>query len=371
MRQIYTLEIAALVRELRNLIHYRIDKFYETGRGRFRIRAHSLTSKTDILCILGQTVNATSYVESADFPTSFAQGARRRITNSVIEEVTQLNDDRIIEFVLSKDGRRFSIILEMFAKCNLVITEGDGTIDMAYFRHRFRDRIVRKGEVYKAPENSAVRMSNLDGTEGMIRAGFESAERQKSVIKVLAGITNLGSMYVEDVLNRLDINPREPISGIDEQAIKSISKGIASLGSIAERPKPRIYMSDGKTIDYSLSDIKKYSDLESIEFVSVQELLDHFYHTAQEGPQTRENPAAKELEISIEKQKEVLGSMVEGIGANKSIGEAIFKNMHMVNQLIEAAQADRHITREKVIKMFPGITIYNVDLENKTVEIEL
>lgn len=371
MRQIYTLEIAALVKELKNLVDYRIDKFYEIDRGRFRIRVSSRTGKADLLFILGQTVNATTYIEGADFPTSFSQGIRKRITNAVIQDVVQLNDDRIIEFVLSKDGKRINLILEMFAKCNLITTGDNGVIDMAYFRHRFRDRTIRSGETYKTPENSAVHLSNLSNAKDIIREGVKSMEKHGSAIKVLANMTNLGSMYIEDVLNKLDIDPKMPMSDVDKQTWDRISDGISGLGSIVDEPKPRVYTRDGKAVDYSLIDIKKYSDLETTGFDTVQEMLDHFYHSAQEVRQTKENPASKELEISIGKQKEALEMMVEGIKTNHDIGEAIFRNMYMINQIIDAARSDRHITKENLSKMFPGITIYSVDLKDKTIEIEL
>jgi predicted ribosome quality control (RQC) complex YloA/Tae2 family protein len=371
MRQICTLEAVVLARELDNLRGYRIDKFYETGKGRFRFRLSRPGSKLDIICILCEAINRSRYIEAAEMVTNFAVSVRKRIGNAVIESVRQINEDRIIAFGLSRGEERMELIFEMFGKGNLVLVGQDGVIRLAYIRHRFRDRSINTGEVYTNPKNSQASITGIAANSGVIADRLRGESGESSVIKVLTGSVNIGSIYIEDVLNGLGIQPKSAAKSLSDPQISSIIDGLNNLNRIIDSPTPIVYLDEaGKAADYALARISKYNGYKSIEFGSLQEAMEYVENNSPQ-PLPKKSPIAEELEVSMAKQREVMGSIIEGIERNKRAGEIIFNNMHIVNKIIEEASKDKHITKERLQELFPDVNIIDVDLKDKRIEIEM
>ncbi len=371
MRQIYTIEISVLVSELRDFIGYYIDKFYELDKGKFRFRISKRNSKIDLVCVLGQRFSATRYIETVYSPTNFTIAVRKRITGFKIDSINQLNGDRIISLNLSKGEETIVIIIEMFGKGNLILTDNSFKIDLTYLRHKFRDRSIIHGETYRYPRNSEITISNLQDIKSVMIPFLDESDEDNSIIKTLSRMVNVGSMYLEDILNGFDINPKIKIKDMDAQMIKNISMSIPKFSDMIAAPSFRVYVRDGKVVDYAIQDIRKYADAEHQNFDSLQEMLEYFYLNVEPTDPTKDNPKSIELEISIQKQKTILKDMLDNIGSNRKLGESIFNRMYIVNRIINTAYNDRHITKEKLEGMFPEIKIYDVNLQKKTIEIEL
>lgn len=166
MRGISTREVALLAGELGSLAGYYIDKFYDMGDGRFRMRLSRKGESMNLLCILCHTINRTSYVEKADAPSNFCMAVRKRVEGAVIRRVYQMDDDRIIVFSIERSGSPYNLIFEMFGKGNLVITDASMRISLAYMPHTFKDRAVQVNAEYTAPRRNAapVREPSVQGS---------------------------------------------------------------------------------------------------------------------------------------------------------------------------------------------------------------
>lgn len=168
MRGISTPELSLLARELDAYAGYHIDRFYELGEGRFRMKLTRSGSAVNLLCILCHTINKTSYIERVDVPSNFCMAARKRVEGALVKRVYQLNSDRILVFVIEKGGYELNMIFEMFGRGNLVITDSSMLITLAYTQHTFKDRAVQVGAEYKPPKSNAT--ANLkeaaQGTSG-------------------------------------------------------------------------------------------------------------------------------------------------------------------------------------------------------------
>lgn len=157
MRDISTPEIAVLVGELQQFAGFYIESFYELGEGRFRLKLNKKgEGQANLAVVLSHTINKTQYIEQAGEPTNFAIAVRRRIENTQIGGIEQLNNDRIVAINCHKGGSGFRIIFEMFGRGNLVITDESMNILLAYRNHEFVDRKIKPGEVYKTPKKSGV-----------------------------------------------------------------------------------------------------------------------------------------------------------------------------------------------------------------------
>ena len=154
MRTISMQELSALVAELRWMEGFFIDKFYELGKGRFRLRlSRKGEQQANVQIILSRTFNRTQYIEQRDEPTPFAMAIRKRLTGFMIEKVEQYNKDRIILLALKKGDERTNVVVEMFGTGNLIIADKDMKITLVYEPHEYKDRKIKIGETYAPPKS--------------------------------------------------------------------------------------------------------------------------------------------------------------------------------------------------------------------------
>ena len=302
MRTISTQELSALVGELQWMEGFFVDKFYEMGKGRFRLRLSKRgEQQTDLLIILSHAFNKTKYIEQADSPTSFAMATRKRITGFAIERIEQYNKDRIILLRLKKGEERANVVVEMFGTGNFIITDKEMKITLAYEPHDYKDRKIKIGETYTPP------------------------------------------------------------------------KSVAALKQEGEVAAVLLYDKDGRCVDYSFFG-KGKEGLEARSVQSLQDALDTFYHEnpiAEEKEKTKEEMRIEELQSSIAKQESLIKSVEDQIAQNKLAGDRVFSSMKDVNELVEFAKENRHVTKEELQKAFPKIKVLNVDLKDKIIEIEI
>ncbi len=151
MRVLSATEIQVLVGELQKLVGFYIEKVYEVGENRFRIKVKKDKEQANIQVILSHAINRTSYVERMEQPSDFTMAVRKRVGGFRIDSIMQVNDDRIVIMELRKEKTERDMILEMFGAGNLIITDSSMKIELAYRQRQFSDRKVANGMEYKAP----------------------------------------------------------------------------------------------------------------------------------------------------------------------------------------------------------------------------
>ena len=151
MRVISTAEIAVIVDELQELAESHIERFYEIGENRFRLKLSKNRVQTNLQIILSHAINKTEYIEKQEQPSNFTVAVRKRIEGFLIKKILQLNNDRIVLFVLEKGDEQINLIVEMFGKGNLIIADRNMKILLAYRSQEFKDRIIKIGMDYKPP----------------------------------------------------------------------------------------------------------------------------------------------------------------------------------------------------------------------------
>ena len=151
MRVISASEIYVLAQELRELAGFHMEKFYEMGEGRFRIKMKRDKTQANLQIILSHTINKTNYIERTGQPSNFAMAVRKRIEGFRIESIKQINGDRIVLMALKKGEAELNLVIEMFGSGNLVITDSSMRITLAYRQRQFSDRRVSHDMEYRAP----------------------------------------------------------------------------------------------------------------------------------------------------------------------------------------------------------------------------
>ncbi len=347
MHEISTIEVSILAGELNaEYSGFHIEKFYDLGNGRFRMKVRGNGRDVSLVVYLCHAVCPAQYIESADQPSQFAMAVRKRITGFVIHEVHQLGRDRILIFELHKGNLASNIILEMFGKGNLIIADQAMKITLAYVQRDFKDRSIRIGSIYSPPAQPGRREA-------------------KTIMARVSAEADVGPIYVEDAIAREGLQPGAKADEADRQVMDRIITSLSKLGG----GRAFVYVRGDEIVDYSLVELKKYESIDRKEFDTLKGALAFAYGKAPEVHQ--ENPELKRLEASIGRQRELVLSAMNEAESSREVGRLIFARMGELNQLIDAAKRNRHITVEELRSMFPHIKISDINLKDKTVTVEV
>jgi predicted ribosome quality control (RQC) complex YloA/Tae2 family protein len=371
MRQLYTLELIALIRELQEWTGFHIDKFYESREDTFRLSLSKGGVRAEMMCALPYSVNRTEYIERAEIPTNFAMAVRNRISGFVIEAIEQYSNDRIMLMRLSKGSESENLVFEMFGKGNLIVADKGMKIQLVYKPHVFKDRTVKTGATYVPPKNNNI--SALDAsaiTDELGRLIASNSDRNEAVLPYLSKRIGIGTIYIEDSLLRAGVDLKAKAAELTQAQLKEMTNAIVrEVKACAESGGAMTYSSKEGIVDFSLCPMAKYSHLENQRFESMQEMLDQVYQKGYQQPSKR-SAEVEGLKQSIEQQRASLDSIDKEAAYSKSAGDAVLNDMQRINLIIEALRKDKHMTKEGLQKLAEGIRILDINLKDKIVTIE-
>jgi len=359
MRELYQLELIALVGELDAAVKgFYIDKFYELGKGRFRIRLTKSGEKINLQCTLPYTINLTDYIEVTEEASNFAIAVRKRISNFVVSGVAQLNNDRIISLAARKGDDEVNVIFEMFGFGNMVVTDRESNILLAYEQHTFKDRQIRAREKYVPPANQTSAVIDPDGVAQLV-VGMVGKD-----VAAIARSVGMGGQYAEEAVARSGLKGK-----LEQDSASQLSDAINSVIKESLSGKAQVYLKGGAAADFSLCKLGKQQELEAREFDSLQSALSFFYLDSkpkEEGPSAE----AQKILKSIEKQKRSLDEIEEGARKGREVADAILHNMTAINILINSAMANKRITKEELQRVTSEFEVVEVNLKDKTMRLE-
>jgi predicted ribosome quality control (RQC) complex YloA/Tae2 family protein len=369
MRELYTLELIELAKELKSIEGLYLDQFYETERNRFRFKLSKRGEKYNLQCILPYTINRTDLIEVKESTTNFALAVRKRISGAKIKSVLQLNNDRIISIKLEKATEESFIILEMFGKGNMIFTDANMKIQLAYLVHDFKDRAVRPGETYKPPNNTSLDIST-SGSIDTIQKEITYASKEATIVNYVAKKVGLGTMYLREAAARSEIKPDAKIKELDSESTNMMFSNIKEIvKDCIGNPKPTAYQKDGAIANFALCSITEYEGYDSKEFESLEMCLDFVYQNV-ELTKAEKNEEEEKILASIEKQKHILKGITKEIDENKEIGDYVMNHMHELNTIINAVKSNKNATREDLQKLTNEIEILNMSMKTKSIRIK-
>lgn len=370
MRELASIELRVLARELKVLEGSYLKKFYDLGNGSFELFFSSNKNEYIVYCRLLKSINITSYTSEHENATNFAVSARKRLLGKKLIRVAQLGSDRI----LLLDFNEAKIFIEMLGRGNFIIADKDNVIIDAYTRIRFNDRSLEPKAPYIKPKGDAIGIDEIN-EENAKEKILAIANSDAKIISVLSRLFEIGPLYIEDSLIRNGIDPKEKASKIEKEKLERVAQSIAFYKEGIEKSEPRIYYK-GDEKDYAIVEISKYKGYEEKRFNTLSELLDSFYLDERQEKQESEEEKANAKEIaainsSIDKQKELIKQLEKDAVAEKEKGDIIFANMNIINQAIDYARNARKFTAEE-LKRFDTdkIKFIGVDLKNKRIKIK-
>jgi predicted ribosome quality control (RQC) complex YloA/Tae2 family protein len=361
MREISSLELSRIAKELKSIEGSHLRKFYEIGEGEFELSFYK-DGLHFVYAKLLKTINISKYSSEHEQASEFAMQIRRRLENLRLESVYQHGSDRILVF----DFNAYKLIFEMFAKGNVVLVDSEFSIIALYKRLELKERKLDYKVQYTFPKSSACEGSALE----VIRRLVES-EGEKKLIAITKYF-DYGPLYVENAIMSVGLKPDERLGSLKEGKAVELAKALEKTREEAMVAKPRLYK---KEHDYSLVPILKYDNSKEnvVEYDSLSSLLDDFYLSERGKKEWQEEAKEKEaIKRSIEQQKELVKRYEDEAERYARIGNAILLHMHTINALIEHARSKKKPTIEE-LKEFEdsSIKVVGIDLKNKKIKVKI
>uniref|UniRef100_T1HIM3 NFACT RNA-binding domain-containing protein n=1 Tax=Rhodnius prolixus TaxID=13249 RepID=T1HIM3_RHOPR len=210
--QFNSLDIACCVHELQKLVGMRVNQIYDVNHKTYLFKLQ-LQDKKDVLLIeSGVRFHMTSYEWPKNIcPSGFTMKLRKHLKNKRIESVKQLGNDRIIDFQFGSGEAAHHVILELFNRGNIVLTN-NLLITLNVLRphtegDRYKFSVREPYPIFRAREiTGPLTMDQLTEV-------FKNAKTGDKINKILLHHTDYGSALVDHILSLAGISRNAKYEG--------------------------------------------------------------------------------------------------------------------------------------------------------------
>lgn len=342
MKTMSNVDVYAICTELKDTLKdARVDKAYQPTKDTVLIRFHIPgKGRADVVFQAGTRVHTTQYPpENPKIPPSFPMLLRKHLKGGTITDVRQHHFDRIMELDIQKE-HRYTLVVELFAKGNIILLDEEGTIILPLKRKMWQDRKISSKEMYKYPPENE--FNPLKAEKEDIKKLFMDSDRD--VVRTLAG-SGLGGLYAEEIVLRSNVDKKKSATDLEESELESIYNAFQELFQPlkAHEFHPRII--SGEKEDVLPLELRKYEGFESKTFETYNQAADEFYSSrvGEDIKKVHEDIWAREIgkyEKRMKIQLETLENFKKTIVESTIKGDALYAHYQevqdMINTIMEA-----------------------------------
>ncbi|MBU0456986.1 MAG: NFACT family protein [Nanoarchaeota archaeon] len=358
-KSLSSLELAAIINELQILINGKISQIYHQEKKELLFQTHSPGRGKQLLKIVpGKYLCFTNKKEVPLKPSSFCMQLRKYLDNASIKAIYQKGSERIIVLELEKTEKYF-LIIELFSKGNLILTDEDYKIIGLLEQQTWKERTVKAKEKYIFPTPG---FNWKEVSEKELKSLLEKSNR-KNLATSLATEFGLGGLYAEEICKINEIYSKKLPGEVESKEINLIVKTIKKFLNKIEKPKGHIYEDD--ITPFPLTDRKTISESDTY-----SEAIDTLNPFKIVSPYEKK---IKMLEKTISQQQDAIVKLEEKIELNKRKGELIYEKYSPLQKLLDIVnelkkikewnEIGKELKKEKKIK--------KVDLKEKRVVVDL
>ena len=361
MKSMSNVDIYTICQELNDLLTgARVDKSFQPTKDTVVMRFHKAgTGRLDLVIQAGKRIHISQYpLTNPQNPPAFPMLLRKRVKGANVVSVEQHNFDRVVEIKMKKE-ETYTLIVELFAKGNIILLNEANEIILPLKRKHWSDRDISSKKEYIFPQEQGINpiALTIDEFKEII-----SSEEDEEIVRVLA-TNGLGSLYAEEIMLNTEINKKTACSDLSAEEISTIFDALKTVfeplekGEFtpmivnnreeierlkAENPDKK-YKSKEDVISIN---IKQYESFEKESFDSFNEACDEFYSSKVKNEITDIQEAAWNKKVSkfskrLEKQEETLANFEKTIEDSQKKGELIFTNYVQVDNILNVIKGAR------------------------------
>ncbi|CAG9863169.1 unnamed protein product [Phyllotreta striolata] len=357
-----TYDIVCVIAELQHLVGMRVNNIYDIDSKTYLIRLQRSEEKQVLLIGSGDRFHKTSFEWPKNIaPSGFSMKMRKHLKNKRLESITQLGTDRIVNFQFGSGEAAYHIILELFDKGNLLLTDFEHTILYVLRPHTEGDKF-RFATKEKYPHNRA-RESGVISKEKLSEI-LASAKVGDQLKKVLVSNLEYGPAIIEHVLLKRNfpnstkigknLNQNEDIDRILEalNEAEDIFQNIKPeqiKGYIIQKKEERPTSdANSTTVFYSNQEFhpmlfQQHLEMTHKEYPTFNEAIDEFFSSLESQKLElkavqQEKDAMKKLENVRKDHDQRLVALEQIQTVDKQKAELITRNQELVDKAILAVQ---------------------------------
>ena len=179
MKSMTNVDIHTICQELNDLlVGARVDKSFQPTKDTVVMRFHKAgTGRLDLVIQAGKRIHISQYpLTNPQNPPSFPMLLRKRVKGANVVSVSQHNFDRVVEIKMKKE-ETYTLIVELFAKGNIILLNEANEITLPLKRKMWSDRDISSKKEYVFPTEHGINPIEIDIDEfNEILSGGEDEE---------------------------------------------------------------------------------------------------------------------------------------------------------------------------------------------------
>ncbi len=340
MKQMSSLDIFAVIKELQGIIGYKVDNIYRDSSDRFflfKLKGKGNYKNPFILIEPGIRIHISEFKYSTpERPEDKILAIRSHLKGTSVTNIKQIEFDRLVELEFSGD-QSYKVIVELFgSKPNFVVVgEGNRVIFASWYRKmRHRDVLPGKEFVLPPSRGQPILSMSSDDIQKIIGA---SKNAEEEIVRVLAREAGGGGVLMEEILARAIIPKNKMCTAIFDGDIERIVSVIQEITQDLETLDPSVSLNSQEQ-PISFQPITYKSNPYQIKkFDSFSSALDFFY--SQESPMVspgldRYQRKREQYQKVLHSQQETLNNHIQKQISYKNVGDAIYLHLNDIDELL-------------------------------------
>ncbi|XP_065332099.1 ribosome quality control complex subunit NEMF homolog [Cloeon dipterum] len=201
-----SLDLVCSVTELQKVVGLRLQQVYDIDHRTYLLKLQEKDDKAVLLIESGNRIHTTAFEwPKNQAPSSFSMKMRKHLKNKRLESLTQLGIDRAIDLQFGTGPAAYHLILELYDRGNIILTDCDLVI-LNVLRPHTEGEQIRFAVKEKYPQDRA-RTRQGAPDEEKLKELFANAKPGDPLKKFLVPNTDYGPALIEHVLLGVDFAP--------------------------------------------------------------------------------------------------------------------------------------------------------------------
>ena len=342
MKTMSNVDVFAVTSELNEMLRgARVDKAYQPLKDTVIIRFHVPgEGRVDVVMQAGARIHRTNYPpQNPKVPPSFPMLLRKHLRGGIVREVRQHGFDRIVEITVEKD-QEYTLIVELFAKGNIILLNQDREIILPLKRKTWSDRRIASREIYEYPPSRGI--NPLDYEPSELEEILMSSDAD--LIRTLAR-SGFGGLYAEEIVLRAGLDKNTPCSNLSMEDVERINAAIGETFKALRGLdlKPQI-IGDGE--DVLPIELMVYQGRKKKYFESFNDAADEFFSSIFREEIRRAHEEEWEREVDrfrkrLRIQRETLEKFKKTIEVSTRRGDLLYANYSLVEDVLATIRKAR------------------------------
>jgi predicted ribosome quality control (RQC) complex YloA/Tae2 family protein len=352
-KDLATVELHHLVRELQPLTGRRVEHVYQAGQ-ELVISLHQTGAGKSFL----RLTPAFAWLSDRKpdipgTPPEFCMQVRRRLDGLKVAAIRQVGGERIIELVFQGKEGQYLLLVELFSGGNIILCDAAHVILAARVMRKYAGRSILPRQHYAAPPGRP----HLAGASERQFLEFMK-DAKDNVSRTLATGLGLGGTYAAEACLRAGIDPKALRPS--EAELRRLHAAVQELFTAA--PEPVAYLKDGACIDITPFTLQQYVHLKEERFPAFSAALDAHLGTGlgeerKRQAEERFQRRREKLETALHLQeRRLVQAEREAVGLQRK-GEWLYERYQDVQPLLAKAALLRKQGPEAFRKLLeePGV----------------